>query len=142
MLLSFLTGTSVSGELRSPSRSEATMRTIAEKEYKFLVRVASEAGKDLHSAGLSSASMVEQMADGGMGSLRFVDTAVECSNRRFGKIFVQGEFNDEDGVPVSFTVNLDDDGKIIELDLWRVDFSPLKRLPTQSDGVRIIADTE
>ena len=85
--------------------------------------------------------LVEQMADGGMGSLRFLIPSIENSMRRLGEVFAQGEFNDEDGVPVSFTVNLDKDGKLFELDLWRVDFEPLKRLPRKNEVVIMLADS-
>jgi hypothetical protein len=116
------------------------MRTITNNEYDFLLRVENAKGKSLHALGLSSTALVEQMSDGGMGSIRFVDQANASSSRTLGEVFAQGEYNDEDGVPVSFTVNLDDDGGIFELDLWRVDFEPLKRLPTETDEVRMLAD--
>lgn len=116
------------------------MRTISRNEYEFLVRVEKASGKDLHGCGLSTMATVEQMADGGMGSLRFVIPSAENSSRRLGEVFAQGEFNDEDGVPVSFAINLDGAGQLFELDLWRVDFEPLKRLPTESDEVKMLTD--
>mgnify|MGYP006389328235 FL=1 len=38
-------------------------------------------------------------------------------------------FLDEDGMVVFAALNLDKNGKLFELDLWRVDFNPLKTLP-------------
>jgi hypothetical protein len=71
--------------------------------------------------------LVKEMKDGGMGSLRFKDT--NNRGRRFGKKIAEAEFMDEDGVPVSVVVNLDNSDELLELDLWKVDFSPLKRYP-------------
>ncbi len=62
-----------------------------------------------------------------MGSLRFKDT--NNQERPFGKKIAEAEFTDEDGVLVSVVVNLDNSDELLELDLWKVDFSPLKRYP-------------
>ena len=117
------------------------MRTITTDEYDFLIRVEKATGKDLHGLGLSPTALVEEMPDGGMGSLRFVVPMPENSGRRLAEVFAQGEFNDADDVLVSFTVNLDEKGRLFELDLWRVDFEPLQRLPTENIEVRMVADS-
>jgi hypothetical protein len=70
---------------------------------------------------------VEDMNDGGMCSLRF--QTVDNRQRRFGKKIAEAEFTDEDGTPVSAVVNVDENGELFELDIWKVDFSPLKRYP-------------
>ena len=36
---------------------------------------------------------------------------------------------DEDGVVVLAALNLDKNGKLFELDLWKVNFNPLETLP-------------
>ena len=69
---------------------------------------------------------VEEMDDGGMGSLRFVRAK---QNRRLGEVIAEIQYQDEDGVPVLVSLNLDDDGELYGLDSWKVDFSPLKRIP-------------
>jgi hypothetical protein len=69
------------------------------------------------------------MNDGGMGSLRFVGSA----DRRFGKCIGEAEFDDLDGVPVSVALNVDQYGQLFELDLWKVDFSPLKRIAARDE---------
>ncbi len=117
------------------------MRTISEDEYDFLVRVQRESGKDFHVLGLSRQSIVEPMADGGMGSIRFTTKSASSTTRSFGCVVVQGEFDDADGVPVSFTINQDDEGRLFELDLWRVDFEPLKKLPLKENEIRILPVT-
>jgi hypothetical protein len=114
---------------------------ITTKEYDFLMRIERSTGKSLQPLGLSPNAVVEEMTDGGMGSLRFESTSAGSLSRRIGEVFAQGEFNDEDGVPVSFTINLDSEGRLFELDLWRVDFEPLKRFPTENEEVRMLADS-
>lgn len=107
------------------------MRLITPTEYGFLCRVARAVGKPLEDAGLSSEAMVESMADGGMGSIRFAASGSEGRERRLGTVFAEGAFTDRDGVPVSFSVNLDERGALFELDLWRADFLPLQSLPPE-----------
>ena len=75
--------------------------------------------------------LVEEMRDGNMGSLKFVTT--ESRHRRFGEKIAEAEFVDEDGVLVSATITVDDRGHLFELDLWKVDFSALKRYPKAED---------
>lgn len=69
---------------------------------------------------------VEEMDDGGTGNLRFVSSK---PNRRLGKVVAELLYHDEDAAPVLATLYLDTEGGIYELDSWKVDFSPLKRIP-------------
>lgn len=71
--------------------------------------------------------LVEEMADGGMGSLRF--RYLDGRTQHLGELLVEKEFVDVDGVPVVATINLDEVGRLYELDIWKVDFSPLISLP-------------
>jgi hypothetical protein len=75
-------------------------------------------------ASLFRSELVEEMNDGGMGSLRFVGGP----DRQFGKRVGSAEFNDADGVLVSVALNVDQRGQLFELDIWKVDFSPLRRI--------------
>ena len=113
------------------------MRLITPAEYDFLSRVARAVGKSLDDVGLSAGTMVEPMADGGMGSLRFAAPAFRGSQRRLGEVFAEGAFTDRDGMPVSFSVNLDDRGGLFELDIWRVDFKPLQSLTPEGAVVTV-----
>jgi hypothetical protein len=79
-------------------------------------------------------SLVEEMQDGHMGSLRFRHSG--SYHQRFGEKIAEAEFTDADGVPVSVTINLDDRGHLFELDMWKVDFSLLKRYP-RAEEVRV-----
>ena len=69
--------------------------------------------------------LVREMDGGRMGSLQFVGAA----DRKMGRTAGQAEFEDADGVPVSVALLLDQEGRLFELDIWKVDFSPLIRIP-------------
>jgi len=83
--------------------------------------------------------MASDMNDGGMGSLLLVPDQ-DIGDRRFGRRLISGEFNDTDGVPVQLGVNLDQNGRLYELDIWKVDFSPISKWPDSSE-IRIVAET-
>ena len=82
------------------------------------------------------AALVQDMQDGGMGSIQFHRQTSD--ERRFGKEIAEGTFRDNDGVLVSVTLNLDQFGELFELDVWKVDFSPLVRYPEPSEFTVII----
>jgi hypothetical protein len=71
-------------------------------------------------------ALVEEMTDGGMGSLRFTGAA----GRKFGQQLAEAELQDVDGVVLNITINVDQYGSLFEFDVWKVDFSPLIRLPS------------
>jgi hypothetical protein len=75
-------------------------------------------------------SRVEDMEDGGMGGVRFF--ARDGQLRHFGTQLLEVEFLDADGVALIVAINLDGQGELYELDLWKVDFSPLIRFPSTS----------
>lgn len=75
--------------------------------------------------------MVTEMNDGGMGSLRFVSGF--SMGARFGKQIAEAHYTDSDGVPVSIAINIDRKGHLFELDVWKVDYTPLKRWPKPED---------
>ncbi|MDR0740697.1 MAG: hypothetical protein LBF34_03240 [Puniceicoccales bacterium] len=87
--------------------------------------------------------VVEEMEDGGMGSLAFdpmgnnyfrergvniqnkykgKNVKVYFDNRMFSKIISEIETNDSDGVPVSIALYVDNFDNIYELDVWKVNF--------------------
>jgi len=72
--------------------------------------------------------IVEEMEDGGMGSLRVV---VEGEDKRlFSRELAKVDLFDLDQVPVFISVDLDTDGNFFELDVFKGDFNPLKKFPT------------
>lgn len=72
--------------------------------------------------------LVQDLGDGGMGSVRVVGS----EDRRFGGQIATVDLRDVDGVPLSITVNIDNFGELFEIDIWKVDFSPLKQYPRVS----------
>lgn len=74
---------------------------------------------------------VKEMNDGGMGSLSFLPSTskVDSKSRSYGKTLIEVQLKDEDEVPINVSINLDKSGELYELDIWKVDFSPLKKLP-------------
>ena len=71
-------------------------------------------------------AMVDEMLDGGMGSLRFSSD----KTRSLGGAVAEADYVDTDGVPVSIVVNVDQNGQLFELDIWKVNFLPLKCYPS------------
>jgi hypothetical protein len=69
---------------------------------------------------------VVPLDDGGMGSLQFVSVR---RSRTLGQLVAEASFIDADGVEGSIQINLDDSGDLFEVDIWKVDFSPLQALP-------------
>ena len=116
------------------------MRSIRTSEYEFVRGLFAITGLAADSFGLSQSLFVEELDDGGMGSLRFQHSIETDPGRSLGQAVVQGQFKDRDGVIVDFTVNVDKSSRLFELDLWKVDFSPLKAFPTSSDifDVRLV----
>ncbi len=73
---------------------------------------------------------VRFLDDGNMGSLElFVNDNFE-EDRIFGKQIAECYFVDSDGVKVIVSLNIDTNGNLFELDIWKTDFSPLIEIPT------------
>jgi hypothetical protein len=81
---------------------------------------------------------VEEMNDGGMGSLKFL----RSRPARMAQELSEVTFRDLDGVFVSATLNLDAEGLLFELDIFKGDFSPLREIPDQSALARLRAGSE
>ncbi len=96
------------------------MRSLTDAERDLVKLLLISAGDQRPIAGL-----VEEMADGQMGSLRFAGPA----GRRYGGIVAQAEFRDADETLVYAALLLDEVGALFELDVWKVDFSPLMKIP-------------
>ncbi|GAB3833310.1 DUF6984 family protein [Hymenobacter jeollabukensis] len=89
----------------------------------YLLRGQTQAERLL--AGLHEAAVAE-INPAGVGSLRFVSATPE---RRLGDIVGRTQFLDEDGVPVFVALYLDTAGELYELDCWKADDSPVRRIP-------------
>ena len=97
------------------------MRKLKTSEAKLLSKLLKLAELDID---LKNVDVVE-LNDGGMGSLGI---GKDYSNRSFGKQVAEYQFKDKDGIEVSVTLNLDTEGGLYEMDLWKVDFSTTKVL--------------
>jgi hypothetical protein len=71
---------------------------------------------------------VQEMSDGGMGSLYFVHRTKDAESRRFGKRVAELQFKDADGITIVASLNVDTDGDLFELDIWKTDFSSVMSL--------------
>jgi len=74
--------------------------------------------------------LVEPLADGGMGSLRIGGAATD---RELGRKVAEVHFADADGTAVIAALNVDVDDQLLEIDIWKVDFSALQRWPSQHE---------
>jgi hypothetical protein len=105
-----------------------TVRSLKDDERALLTVLIAGKPQAAQLLGSLVGARVEEMNDGGMGSLRFC--ASDARPRRLGAQLVEKEFIDSDGIPIMVAINLDEHGDLYELDIWKVDFSPLKQLPT------------
>jgi hypothetical protein len=71
-------------------------------------------------------TQVTEMADGGMGSLLLNERRDRC----FGKDLIQAQYHDSDGTLILVTLTEDNEQDLFELDMWKVDYSPIKEFPT------------
>ena len=76
--------------------------------------------------------LVQPMHDEGMGSLLLFPDGITKRERLLGAQVSEHHFTDEDGVEVIVSLNVDDEGKLFELDIWKTDFSPLISIPQLS----------
>jgi hypothetical protein len=72
-------------------------------------------------------SIVEEMNDGGMGSLKFL--SVKDVKSIMKDEVARIDLRDIDGINLSITININTDGEIYELDVFKGDSSPLKQFP-------------
>ena len=72
---------------------------------------------------------VEAMNDGGMGSLRLQVSPKVTGDRVVHSVGAEVCFQDADGVDVMATLYVDDCSEPRELDIWKVNYEPLIRIP-------------
>lgn len=83
-----------------------------------------------------SGFLVQPMSDGNMGSLVLRDDGLENVpgrglERKFGQRISECRFRDVDQVPVSAPLNIDQHGRMFELDVWKTDFTEAVRIPEE-----------
>jgi hypothetical protein len=77
----------------------------------------------------TDALVVEEMENGGMGSIRFVRSNEPGRPRRMLQRIAEKQFSDVDGLPILVSLNVDEDRQLFELDIWKADFSAVRRFP-------------
>ncbi len=73
--------------------------------------------------------LVRPMDDGEMGSLYLFPQGKMIEGRRLGKQISDFQFTDLDGVEVIASLNVDNNGNLFELDIWKTDFEKLLKFP-------------
>ena len=108
-----------------PLHSQTGKRSLRAEE-ETLIRSMLSSHKDSAALMLQvDAAMVDDILDGGMGSVRFSSD----KTRSLGAAVAEADYLDTDGVSVSIVVNVDQNGQLFELDIWRVNFVPLQCYP-------------
>lgn len=115
----------------SPARELGPPRPLREKELEMIEKLLTGSPHETKARAQLHEARVQDMSDGGMGSIRFMQGPPE--NRAFGEEIAEGLFHDADGTPVSVALNVDQLEDLFELDLWKVDFSPLIHYPDAND---------
>jgi hypothetical protein len=72
---------------------------------------------------------VQNMNDGNMGSLYLNISIPEKKRRKFGKTISECRFKDSDEIDVIASLNVDKEGNLFELDIWKVNFTELRTIP-------------
>ncbi len=104
------------------------LRKPTDEEIRFIAYMIRE-GKGKIRADWSASLMVGPMDDGGMGSLLLYPEGKIVGGRTFGRTLHEVEFKDADHAAVVASLNIDQHGDLFELDIWKVTFDPLIRLP-------------
>jgi len=105
-----------------------SIRKILPREVRLINLLAQKAGLNL-SSDWEQNFVVKPMDDGAMGSLQLIPIDSSQAARAFGKQVSEYQFKDEDGVDVIVSLNVDKESVLLELDIWKTDYSPLINYP-------------
>lgn len=97
------------------------------QEIKLLDILINKSNKQI-STDWKSKILVRSLEDGNMGSLELFPNGNIIKARFFGNQISEFKFKDIDGIDVIATLNTDEKGNLYELDIWKVDYSPLKEI--------------
>ncbi|HEX2753449.1 MAG TPA: hypothetical protein VHP34_10190 [Alphaproteobacteria bacterium] len=100
------------------------LRSLTEKEIHIIHMLREKSELDIASVELADLQ-VQEMPDGGMGSLYIVSADRKREDRFFEKCIADIELQDIDGALVIVSLNVDQYGVLFELDIWRVDYNPV-----------------
>ena len=73
--------------------------------------------------------LVKPMVDDGMGGLYLYNGINYVRKRVFGKEVASIEFHDIDGILIVASLYLDTSGDLLELDIFKTDFTMMKEIP-------------
>src|SRR5437868_5611610 len=99
-------------------------RKLSTQELSFLKSMLAEREDGAKYISTLAACVVDEMDDGGMGGLRFHSSK---PNRKLGIELASTQFQDDDGIDVLATINLDQYGDLFELDIWKTNFTAISR---------------
>lgn len=103
-------------------------RNLTEKEEKLLTSLIEKSKLSIPKNWRKNL-LVSPMDDGGMGSLYLYYKDKNNEKRTFGYQISDMLFTDVDGVAVLASLNVDQNGNLYELDLWKTDNSKLIDIP-------------
>jgi len=69
------------------------------------------------------------MDDGGMGSLLLFPNGKFVEDRFFWQQVGELQFTDKDGIEIIVSLNIDKQGNLFELDVWKTNFEKIIRIP-------------
>ena len=103
------------------------MRKLNEQEITIIKKLICEQEISHHKLLIGIENLyVKELTDGGMGSLEFISE----DRRHLSETIAEAEFYDEDNVPVFLFLGIDSRGELFELDVFKANFSPLKKWPS------------
>ena len=98
----------------SPDRKLGPLRDLRQDERAVVSKMLSATKFAAKLGGQAAAMKVQDMPDGGMGSVKFYNGRPR-SEWEIGEQIAEAAFRDVDGVPVSVTLNIDQAGDLFEL---------------------------
>jgi hypothetical protein len=112
----------------SPDRKLGPLRELHDDELGIIKKMLASALAEAKLDRQLSEMKVQDMPDGGMGSIKFYSGRPR-SELEYGKEIAEAAFRDADGMPVSLSLSVDKAGDLFELDVFKADGSPLVRYP-------------
>ena len=109
---------------------EFNKRPLTSNEVNLLKILLANKKPQYDSLKTSFTDSVISLDDEGMGSISFLNEHNEKNNLEIIAIS-EYQFNDKDDVPVLATLYSYSDGRLYELDIWKVDFSPVLAYPNE-----------
>jgi hypothetical protein len=125
----------------SLDRKPGLLRDLRDDELAVIRKMISRSGLEEELEEQLVRMKVQNMPDGGMGSLAFYNGRPR-SLLEYGGEIAEAAFQDADGVPVSVMLYVDKDGELFELDVFKADGSPLIRYPDPKDLAIIDRDAQ